>query len=90
MKCKADIYNIKDKYGKTPFDLWEKKEETAKDYILRTQTIKRYNLLNMLYQYSYKNYSDYIRNGLLYLWNVDLDINFNPDKYGILIKSKKK
>ena len=81
---------IKDIYGKTPFDLWEKKEETAKDYILRTQTIKRYNLLNMLYQYSYKNYSDYIRNGLLYLWNVDLDINFNPDKYGILIKSKKK
>ena len=36
---------IKDIYGKTPFDIWSKQNENTKEYVFRTETIKRYILL---------------------------------------------
>ena len=39
---------IEDNYHKTSFDLWKKDKETAKQYVIRTETIKRYNAKNIL------------------------------------------
>ena len=81
---------IEDNYHKTSFDLWKKDKETAKEYVIRTETIKRYNALRQIHKYSsFKKFPDYIRNGLIHLWNNDLELNFEPIKYGIELNIKR-
>ena len=80
---------IEDNYHKTSFDLWKKDKETAKEYVIRTETIKRYNALREIHKYSIKSFPDCLRNGLLHLWNNDLELNFEPIKYGIELNIKR-
>ena len=77
---------IKDIYGKTPFDIWNKENENAKEYVFRTETIKRYILLDSIHRFSVKKYSEYLKIGLKHLWNYDLHLNFNPSRFGIFEK----
>ena len=77
---------IKDIYGKTPFDIWNKENENANEYIFRTQTIKRYLILDSIHRFSLKKYSEYMKIGLKHLWNYDLHLNFNPSRFGIFEK----
>ena len=37
----------------------------------------------------FKKFPDYIRNGLIHLWNNDLELNFEPIKYGIELNIKR-
>ena len=80
---------IKDNYNKTSFDLWKNDKETAKEYVIRTETIKRYNALRQIHKNSIKNFPDFLRNGLIHLWNNDLELNFEPLKYGIELNIKR-
>ena len=77
---------IKDIYGKTPFDIWSKQNENTKEYVFRTETIKRYILLDSIHRFSVKKYSEYLKIGLKHLWNYDLHLNFNPSRFGIFEK----
>ena len=77
---------IKDIYGKTPFDIWNKENENAKEYVFRTETIKRYILLDSIHRFSVKKYSEYLKIGLKHLWNYDLHLNFIPGNFGIFEK----
>ena len=77
---------VKDIYGKTPFDIWNKENENANEYIFRTQTIKRYLILDSIHRFSLKKYSEYMKIGLKHLWNYDLHLNFNPSRFGIFEK----
>ena len=77
---------IKDIYGKTPFDIWSKQNENTKEYVFRTETIKRYILLDSIHRFSVKKYSEYMKIGMKHLWNYDLHLNFIPSNFGIFEK----
>ena len=67
----------------------EKKNENVKEEIFRSETIKRYELLDKIHRFSIKKYSEYMKNGLIHLWNSEFQIDFIPDNYGIFEKKKK-
>ena len=80
---------IRDNFGKNCFEVWKKKNENVKEEIFRSETIKRYELLDKIHRFSIKKYSEYMKNGLIHLWNSEFQIDFIPDNYGIFEKKKK-